>query len=84
MHTIAHESPEHNIIVYCVDPARVWRAAHHHWYNRTVIRRGIEREAECRYDLALKTKFTYGDENDLFGADDDCDNIIVSYNYITC
>lgn len=63
LHNIAHESLEHNILVYCVDPARVWREAHHYLYNRTVMRRGIEREAECRYDLALKTEFTYGDEN---------------------
>lgn len=81
LHNIAHESSEH-IIFNCVDPARLWRAAHRHLHNRTIMRKGIEREAEWRYDLALNTKFTYGDENNWFGADDNCDNIIVSYKYI--
>lgn len=62
LHNIAHELSKH-IIFNCVDPARVWRAAHHHLYKRMIMRRGIEREAECRYDLALNTKFMYGYEN---------------------
>jgi len=45
-HNIAHESSE-RIIFNCVDPAQVWRATHHHLNNHTVMRKGIEIEAEC-------------------------------------